>query len=68
MPTHFVLGCGLAGRGRRGNVAADETELLPGAPLGTGVLTVDPKLPDERWQTLHSSLDALVNAASEVVA
>jgi hypothetical protein len=38
---------------------ADETELLPGAPIGTSVLTVDPKLPDEWWQTLNSSLDAL---------
>lgn len=27
--------------------------------MGTSVLTVDPELPDERWQTLHSSPAAL---------
>ncbi|AKA05122.1 hypothetical protein SAZ_23730 [Streptomyces noursei ZPM] len=38
---------------------ADETELLPGAPIGTSVLAVDPQLPEEWWQALNSSLDAL---------
>ncbi|MFE2426958.1 hypothetical protein ACFXJ5_09415 [Streptomyces sp. NPDC059373] len=38
---------------------ADETGLLPGNPLGTSVLTVDPQLPDSWWQTLNASLDAL---------
>ncbi|MFG2134150.1 hypothetical protein ACGFNV_41210 [Streptomyces sp. NPDC048751] len=38
---------------------ADETELLPGPPIGTAVLTEDPKLPDEWWQAFSSSVDAL---------
>lgn len=38
---------------------ADETELLPGAPVGTAVLSEGPKLPDEWWQALNASLDAL---------
>ncbi|WP_460082416.1 hypothetical protein [Streptomyces variabilis] len=38
---------------------ADETELLPGMPIGTAVLSEDPKLPDEWWQAFNASLDAL---------
>ncbi|KOV59179.1 hypothetical protein [Streptomyces sp. MMG1121] len=38
---------------------ADETALLPGRPVGTAVLGQDPKLPDEWWQALNNSLDAL---------
>ncbi|MFI2432445.1 hypothetical protein [Streptomyces sp. NPDC018693] len=38
---------------------ADETELLPGAPVGTAVLSENPGLPDEWWQGLSSTLDAL---------
>lgn len=38
---------------------ADETGLLPGAPIGAGVLGVDPTLSDEWWRALNSSLDAL---------
>ncbi|QQC90588.1 hypothetical protein [Streptomyces alfalfae] len=38
---------------------ADETELLPGDPVGTAVLSEDPKLPDEWWRAFNSSLDAL---------
>ncbi|WP_327745393.1 hypothetical protein OHO28_43575 [Streptomyces europaeiscabiei] len=38
---------------------ADETELLPGTPIGTAVLSEDPKLPDEWWQAFSSSMDAL---------
>ncbi|MCG3039720.1 hypothetical protein L7D48_03905 [Streptomyces sp. S1A] len=38
---------------------ADETELLPGAPIGTSVLATDPRLPDAWWQALNASLDAL---------
>ncbi|MFI2035046.1 hypothetical protein ACH470_10330 [Streptomyces bottropensis] len=38
---------------------ADETELLPGTPIGTAVLSEDPKLPDGWWQALSSSMDAL---------
>ncbi|WP_165986920.1 hypothetical protein [Streptomyces sp. YIM 98790] len=38
---------------------ADETELLPGAPIGTAVLSQDPKLSDEWWKAFSASLDAL---------
>ncbi|MDF3141590.1 MULTISPECIES: hypothetical protein [unclassified Streptomyces] len=38
---------------------ADATELLPGAPIGTAVLSEDPKLPDEWWRAFNSSVDAL---------
>ncbi|MEE1941449.1 hypothetical protein V1L54_18900 [Streptomyces sp. TRM 70361] len=38
---------------------ADETDLLPGAPVGTSVLASDPGLPDTWWQALNASLDAL---------
>jgi len=38
---------------------ADETELLPEAPIGTAVLSVAPELPDEWWEALNASLDAL---------
>ncbi|WP_030372864.1 hypothetical protein [Streptomyces rimosus] len=38
---------------------ADETDLLPGDPIGTSVLAEDPQLPDAWWTALNSSLDAL---------
>jgi hypothetical protein len=38
---------------------ADETELLPGAPIGTAVLSGAPTLPDQWWEALSTSLDAL---------
>ncbi|GAA4902570.1 hypothetical protein GCM10023237_22390 [Streptomyces coeruleoprunus] len=38
---------------------ADETELLSGTPIGTAVLSEDPKLPDEWWRAFNTSLDAL---------
>ncbi|MFF5189442.1 hypothetical protein ACFY30_37725 [Streptomyces sp. NPDC000345] len=38
---------------------ADETELLPGNPIGTAVLTADPRLRDTWWQAFSESLDAL---------
>lgn len=38
---------------------ADETELLPGDPIGTAVLSEDPKLSDEWWRAFNTSLDAL---------
>lgn len=34
-------------------------ELLPGAPIGTSVVAVDPSLPDQWWAALNASLDAL---------
>ncbi|WP_019629343.1 hypothetical protein [Actinomadura atramentaria] len=39
---------------------ADETSLLPAAPVKpAGIVTADPRLPDEWWSALNSSLDAL---------
>ncbi|MFF3937675.1 hypothetical protein [Streptomyces phaeofaciens] len=38
---------------------ADETEILPGTPIGTAVLSEDPKLTDTWWQALNASLDTL---------
>ncbi|MFJ3277605.1 hypothetical protein [Streptomyces halstedii] len=38
---------------------ADETELLPGSPIGGSVLAADPHLPDAWWQALNTSLAAL---------
>lgn len=39
---------------------ADETGLLPGPPIGTAVLSEDPKLTDEWWQGFNASIDALM--------
>ncbi|MBL3671149.1 hypothetical protein JL475_35520 [Streptomyces sp. M2CJ-2] len=38
---------------------ADETGLLPAAPVGSAVLSEAPELPDEWWEALNASLDAL---------
>ncbi|MFD7506810.1 hypothetical protein [Streptomyces sp. NPDC059850] len=38
---------------------ADETDLLPAAPVGSAILSEAPELPDEWWEALSSSLDAL---------
>ncbi|MGW0864395.1 hypothetical protein [Streptomyces sp. NPDC002611] len=38
---------------------ADETGLLPGAPIGTAVLSTAPGLPDQWWEALNASLDSL---------
>lgn len=38
---------------------ADETELLPGAPVGSAVVAEDPQLSEEWWAALNASLDAL---------
>jgi hypothetical protein len=40
---------------------ADETDLLPGPAIGTSVLATDPRLPDQWWQSLNTSLDALAS-------
>ncbi|WP_406108349.1 hypothetical protein OG698_37560 [Streptomyces sp. NBC_01003] len=37
----------------------DETELLPGAPVGSAVVAEDPRLSEEWWAALNASLDAL---------
>ncbi|MCD7439439.1 hypothetical protein K4B79_14505 [Streptomyces lincolnensis] len=38
---------------------ADETELLPGAPVGNAILGEAPELADPWWEALNASLDAL---------
>ncbi|WP_435598203.1 hypothetical protein [Streptomyces anulatus] len=38
---------------------ADETELLPGAPVGNAVLAEEPQLSGEWWASMNASLDAL---------
>ncbi|MFI6465451.1 hypothetical protein [Streptomyces sp. NPDC050538] len=38
---------------------ADETELLPEAPVGNAILGEAPELPDDWWEALNASLDAL---------
>ncbi|MEU9596334.1 hypothetical protein AB0E06_05850 [Streptomyces sp. NPDC048109] len=38
---------------------ADETSLLPAAPVGGAVLSDAPELPDGWWKALNASLDAL---------
>lgn len=47
---------------------ADETDLLPGAPIGSSVLDTDPRLPDAWWQALNASLDALADQHTRRVA
>jgi hypothetical protein len=47
---------------------ADETELLPGAPVGTAVLSEAPELPDEWRGALNASLDALAAQSTTRVA
>ncbi|MFF7095309.1 hypothetical protein ACFY9A_23380 [Streptomyces rubradiris] len=38
---------------------ADETDLLPAAPVGNAILSEAPELSDEWWDGLNASLDAL---------
>ncbi|MCX5449912.1 hypothetical protein [Streptomyces nigrescens] len=38
---------------------ADETDLLPGAPIGSSVLAAEPALSDAWWQAFNALLDAL---------
>ncbi|TGZ17403.1 hypothetical protein DV517_23760 [Streptomyces sp. S816] len=38
---------------------ADETDLLPAPPVGNAILSEAPELPDEWWDGLNASLDAL---------
>ncbi|MEV3908661.1 hypothetical protein [Streptomyces canus] len=47
---------------------ADETELLPGAPVGNAILSEDPELPDDWWPALNASLDALAAQQTRRVA
>jgi hypothetical protein len=47
---------------------ADETELLPGAPVGSAILSEAPELPDDWWAALNDSLDALAAQRTRRVA
>ncbi len=47
---------------------ADETDLLPGAPVGSSVLAADPVLSDDWWQAFNASLDALAKQHTSRVA
>lgn len=47
---------------------ADETELLPGAPVGNAILSEAPELPDAWWTALNASLDALATQQTTRVA
>ncbi|MEV5938714.1 hypothetical protein [Streptomyces sp. NPDC051994] len=47
---------------------ADETELLPGGPIGTAVLSEDPQLSDAWWRAFNASLDALATQSTSRVA
>ncbi|MFB7913247.1 hypothetical protein [Streptomyces sp. NPDC056061] len=47
---------------------ADETELLPGPPVGSAVLAEDPQLPDEWWAALNTSLNALATQHTNRIA
>lgn len=38
---------------------ADETEMLPAVPVSSSVVAEDPQLPEEWWNALSASLDAL---------
>lgn len=40
---------------------ADETELLPGPPVGSAVVAEDPQLSEEWWAAMNASLDALAS-------
>ncbi len=47
---------------------ADETDLLPGAPIGTAVLAEEPTLSEEWWWAFGVSLDALARNTTGRVA
>ncbi|RLV09078.1 hypothetical protein CTZ27_07745 [Streptomyces griseocarneus] len=47
---------------------ADETDLLPGAPIGNSALATEPSLPDTWWQAFNTSLDALAVQSTRRVA
>lgn len=47
---------------------ADETDLLPGKPIGTAVLVEEPALSGEWWRAFGSSLDALARNTTGRVA
>ncbi|MFE5858553.1 hypothetical protein ACFQ61_35715 [Streptomyces sp. NPDC056500] len=47
---------------------ADETDLLPGTPIGTAVLAEEPMLSEEWWRAFGDSLDALARNTTRRVA
>ncbi|MFJ4338499.1 hypothetical protein [Streptomyces sp. NPDC088915] len=47
---------------------ADETELLPGAPVGNAVVTKEPQLAEEWWASLNASLNALATQQTSRIA
>lgn len=47
---------------------ADETELLPGAPIGTAILGEDPQLSDAWWKAFTTSMDALATQETRRIA
>ncbi|MFF3557354.1 hypothetical protein ACFYXL_28570 [Streptomyces tsukubensis] len=47
---------------------ADETDLLPGTPIGAAVLSEEPTLSEEWWRGLGASLDALARNTTGRVA
>ncbi|MDJ0382102.1 hypothetical protein [Streptomyces sp. G-G2] len=48
---------------------ADELELIPSPPVGKGALLLeDPGLPDEWWEALNASLDALASQQTPRIA
>ncbi|GGJ04775.1 hypothetical protein GCM10010121_014060 [Streptomyces brasiliensis] len=47
---------------------ADETEMLPAAPVSSAVVAEDPQLPEEWWDALNASLDALASQHTNRIA
>ncbi|WP_171170668.1 hypothetical protein [Streptomyces sp. I05A-00742] len=47
---------------------ADETDLLPGGPVGSSVLAAEPALSDDWWRAFNGSLDALAEQHTRRVA
>ncbi|MFD7091000.1 hypothetical protein [Streptomyces sp. NPDC056730] len=47
---------------------ADETDLLPGSPVGSAILSEAPELPDDWWEALNTSLDALAAQSTSRIA
>jgi hypothetical protein len=47
---------------------ADETDLLPDAPVGSAILSEAPELPDDWWEALNASLEALAAGGTKRVA
>ncbi|WP_411121721.1 hypothetical protein [Streptomyces sp. x-19] len=46
----------------------DETDLLPGEPIGSSVLAIEPALSDDWWRAFNRSLDALAKQQTQRIA